>query len=112
MRLLTSLCDHSGLMSMSFTAPGRNARRRYLADRAGQARGKSAGTLFGDGAETPSLLAGLVADANGNRMTQTHGTKKAKRYRYYVSAALLAGDRPQERRTQEGGRQIELAIQA
>ncbi|MGC2221987.1 MAG: recombinase family protein, partial [Methylocella sp.] len=31
----------------------------------------------------------------GNRMTPTHATKKAKRYRYYVSASLLAGDRPQ-----------------
>jgi site-specific DNA recombinase len=47
------------------------------------------------GAEAPSLLAGLIADANGNRMTPTHGTKKAKRYGYHVSAALLAGDRPQ-----------------
>ena len=28
-------------------------------------------------------------------MTPTHATKKAKRYRYYVSAPLLADDRPQ-----------------
>ena len=28
-------------------------------------------------------------------MTPTHATKKAKRYRYYVSASLLAGDHPQ-----------------
>ena len=47
------------------------------------------------GAEAPSLLAGLIVDADGNRMTPTHATKKAKRYRYYVSASLLAGDRPQ-----------------
>jgi site-specific DNA recombinase len=53
------------------------------------------------GAEAPSLLAGLIVDADGNRMTPTHATKKAKRYRYYVSASLLAGDRP---RTQKGMR--------
>jgi site-specific DNA recombinase len=47
------------------------------------------------GAEAPSLLAGLIVDADGSRMTPTHATKKAKRYRYYVSAPLLADDRPQ-----------------
>jgi DNA invertase Pin-like site-specific DNA recombinase len=47
------------------------------------------------GAEAPSLLAGLIADAGGSRMTPAHATKKAKRYRYYVSASLLAGDHPQ-----------------
>jgi hypothetical protein len=40
-------------------------------------------------------LAGLIVDADGNRMTAIHATKKAKRYRYYVSASLLAGDHPQ-----------------
>jgi site-specific DNA recombinase len=44
------------------------------------------------GAEAPSLLAGLIVDTDGNRMTPTHATKRAKRYRYYVSASLLAGD--------------------
>ena len=53
------------------------------------------------GAEVPSLLAGLIVDAGGNRMTPAHATKKAKRYRYYVSEPLLAGDRPQ---TQKGMR--------
>ena len=47
------------------------------------------------GAEAPSLLAGLIVDAGGSRMTPAHATKKAKRYRYYVSAPLLADDRPQ-----------------
>jgi hypothetical protein len=42
------------------------------------------------GAEAPSLLAGLIVDAGGSRMTPAHATKKAKRYRYYVSASLLA----------------------
>src|SRR5580704_7808929 len=44
------------------------------------------------GAEAPSLLAGLIVDADGNRMTPAHATKKAKRYRYYVSASLLDRD--------------------
>ena len=43
-------------------------------------------------AEAPSLLAGLIVDADGNPMTSTHATKRAKRYRYYVSASLLAGE--------------------
>jgi site-specific DNA recombinase len=47
------------------------------------------------GAEAPSLLAGSIVDADGNRMTPSHATKRAKRYRYYVSASLLTGDRPQ-----------------
>ena len=41
------------------------------------------------GAEAPSLLAGLIVDSDGSRMTPTHAAKKAKRYRYYVSASLL-----------------------
>ena len=51
------------------------------------------------GAEAPSLLAGLIVDTDGNRMTPTHATKKAKRYRFYVAAPLLADDRPQALRT-------------
>ncbi len=42
------------------------------------------------GAEAPSLLAGLIVDSDGNRMTPTHATKKVKRYCYYVSAPLIA----------------------
>ncbi len=50
---------------------------------------------LGVGAEVPSLLSGLIFDAEGDRMTPTHATKRAKRYRYYVSASLLADDRTQ-----------------
>jgi site-specific DNA recombinase len=45
------------------------------------------------GAEAPSLLAGLIVDSDGNRMTPTHAVKKGKRYRYYVSTALITGSR-------------------
>jgi len=39
----------------------------------------------------PSLLAGILFDAQGERMTPTHATKRGTRYRYYVSRSLLAG---------------------
>ena len=45
------------------------------------------------GAEAPSLLAGLMVDGQGQRMTPTHAVKKGKRYRYYVSTALITGSR-------------------
>ena len=38
----------------------------------------------------PSLLAGLVTDARGERLTPSHAVKKSRRYRYYVSAALIS----------------------
>ena len=41
------------------------------------------------GAEAPSLLSGLVFDADGHRMTPTHAVKRGRRYRYYISASLL-----------------------
>jgi DNA invertase Pin-like site-specific DNA recombinase len=40
-------------------------------------------------AAEPSLLAGLLVDAQGERLTPTHALKKGRRYRYYVSAALI-----------------------
>lgn len=40
-------------------------------------------------AKAPSLLAGLLFDSNGHPMSPTHTTKGQKRYRYYVSQAVL-----------------------
>jgi DNA invertase Pin-like site-specific DNA recombinase len=40
-------------------------------------------------AAEPSLLAGLLVDARGERLTPTHAVKKGRRYRYYVSARLI-----------------------
>jgi DNA invertase Pin-like site-specific DNA recombinase len=40
-----------------------------------------------DAAE-PSLLAGVLVDARGERLTPSHAVKKGRRYRYYVSTAL------------------------
>jgi len=36
-----------------------------------------------------SLLAGMLVDAQGERLTPSHAIKKGRRYRYYVSAALI-----------------------
>jgi site-specific DNA recombinase len=45
------------------------------------------------GVTTPSLLAGLVYDAQGHRMTPTHAMKNGRRYRYYVSRPLITQGR-------------------
>src|SRR5437667_8758505 len=56
--------------------------RDQLATNASDHRRKS------DAAE-PSLLAGVLVDARGERLTPSHAAKKGRRYRYYVSAALI-----------------------
>jgi DNA invertase Pin-like site-specific DNA recombinase len=58
-----------------------------------------------------SLLAGLLVDARGERLTPSHAVKKGRRYRYYLSAALItdAGtDRAQGWRL--AAREIEEAV--
>jgi site-specific DNA recombinase len=42
-------------------------------------------------AKHPSLLAGLLFDEAGGRLTPTYAVKKGTRYRYYVSTGLLIG---------------------
>jgi len=42
---------------------------------------------------SPSLLAGLLYDGQGHRMTPSHAVKKAMRYRYYVSQPLISKTR-------------------
>ena len=37
----------------------------------------------------PSLLTGILFDAQGGRMSPTHANKKGTRYRYYISRSLL-----------------------
>lgn len=43
----------------------------------------------GAAAQHPSLLAGLVYDDAGNRLTPTHTARHGRRYRYYVSQKLI-----------------------
>src|ERR1700736_5018951 len=45
-------------------------------------------------ATEPSLLAGALVDARGERLTASHAVKKGRRYRYYVSTET-GTDRPQ-----------------
>jgi site-specific DNA recombinase len=55
----------------------------------------------GSNARNPSLLAGIVFDEAGDRLTPSHAIKKGTRYRYYVSRSLIVGpanDRPRGRR--------------
>jgi site-specific DNA recombinase len=55
----------------------------------------------GSYAKQPSLLAGLVFDESGERLTPSHAVKKGTRYRYYVSRSLIIGtakDRSKGRR--------------
>ena len=44
-------------------------------------------------AADPSLLAGLVVNDQGQRLTPTHATKGSKRYRYYVCPSLHVAGR-------------------
>jgi site-specific DNA recombinase len=60
---------------------------------------------IGAEAKHPSLLAGLVFDESGERLTPTHAVKKGTRYRYYVSKSLItaaAKDSSQGRRIPAG----------
>jgi site-specific DNA recombinase len=47
----------------------------------------------------PSLLAGMLFDRDGNRMTPSHAVKKGTRYRYYVSGSLITKDRTENSAT-------------
>ncbi len=54
-------------------------------------------------AKEPSLLTGLLFDDTGNPMSPTHATKKSRRYRYYISQAVL------QYREQQAGSVIRIA---
>jgi len=51
----------------------------------------------------PSLLAGLLVDDQGNAMSPSHATKNNRRYRYYISQALL------QYQTSSGGSVLRVA---
>ena len=50
----------------------------------------------------PSMLAGILFDAQGDRMSPSHATKRGTRYRYYVSRSLIDGTA----KTSAGGQRI------
>jgi hypothetical protein len=49
--------------------------------------------VTGGRTKSGSLLAGLLYDGDGHRMTPTHAVKKGTRYRYYVSRVLITESR-------------------
>jgi DNA invertase Pin-like site-specific DNA recombinase len=55
----------------------------------GQLQGRRVTRANGARAAEPSLLGGLLVDAQGERMSPSHAVKNHKRYRYYISQALL-----------------------
>ena len=60
---------------------------------------------IGTDAKQPSLLAGLIFDETGERLSPSHAVKKGTRYRYYVSRSLIVGaakDKPGGRRIPAG----------
>jgi len=54
--------------------------------------GNTAERNSGPRTHQPSLLAGMLFDAEGSRMTPSYAVKKGKRYRYYVSRPLITQD--------------------
>ena len=58
-----------------------------------QLAGNAAQRNEGGKTRQPSLLAGMLFDRDGNRMTPSHAVKKGTRYRYYVSRSLITKDR-------------------
>ena len=58
-----------------------------------QLAGNAAQRNEGGKTRQPSLLAGMLFDGDGNRMTPSHAVKKGTRYRYYVSRSLITKDR-------------------
>src|SRR6516225_3275064 len=54
--------------------------------------GNTTERISGTRTHQPSLLAGMLFDAEGNRMTPSYAVKKSRRYRYYVSRPLITQD--------------------
>ena len=58
-----------------------------------QLAGNTARRQCGKRTRQSSLLAGMLFDGDGNRMTPSHAGKKSTHYRYYVSGSLITKDR-------------------
>jgi hypothetical protein len=57
-----------------------------------QLAGNTAERNSGTRRRQPSLLTGMLFDADGNPMTPSHAVKQGTRYRYYVSRPLITKD--------------------
>src|SRR5215831_15130091 len=60
-----------------------------------QLAGNTAERNSGTNTRQPSLLAGLLFDGDGNRITPTHAVKQGTRYHYYISRPLITNDQPE-----------------
>ncbi len=60
----------------------------------------------------PSLLAGLLFDGEGTRLTATHTQKNAQRYRYYVSRSAVDGSMPSGNRLRLPAQELEDRVVA
>src|ERR1700686_5212338 len=58
-----------------------------------QLAGNTARRQSGRRTRQSSLLAGMLFDGDGNRMTPSHAGKKSPLYRYYISGSLITKDR-------------------
>jgi DNA invertase Pin-like site-specific DNA recombinase len=77
--------SHPGDHAPIIDQPLWDAAQSRLADNTAE---RSSGTR----SRQPSLLAGILFDPDGNRMTPTHAVKSATRYRYYVSHSPITKD--------------------
>ena len=78
---------HPGEHTPIIDQPLWDAVQAQLAGNAARARTRGRRT------RQPSLLAGMLFDGDGNRMTPSHAVKKGTHYRYYVSGSLITKDR-------------------
>jgi DNA invertase Pin-like site-specific DNA recombinase len=58
----------------------------------------------------PSLLAGLLIDASGQKLVPTHTKRNSRRYRYYVSGDLHEGTAPKQTGFRIPAHELETAV--
>src|ERR1700732_4672031 len=61
-----------------------------------QLAGNTARRQCGRRTRPSTLLAGMLFEGDGNRMTPSHAGKKSTHYRYYVSGSLITRDRTED----------------
>jgi site-specific DNA recombinase len=76
------------------------------AQRAGNTTERNSGTRT----RHPSLLTGMLFDANGNPMTPSHAVKQGTRYRYYVSRPLITNQTESSAGLRVPAREIEQLV--
>src|SRR5262249_39859582 len=75
-----------------------------------QLASKTAERNSGTRTRQPSLLARMLFDGDGNRMTPTHAVKNGVRYRYYVSRPLTTNHQTDRAGLRIPAKEIEQAV--